>query len=86
MHIRLKRIREKRGITPLQMAKAIGVPVSTYREWEYGRAIRGEPYLRIAEVLNVSLYELFTGLTPASADEKIFQIECLLKEIRLLLK
>ncbi len=44
-----------------EMAQKIDVPVTTYREWEYGRAIQGEPYVAISEVLEVSLYELLTG-------------------------
>lgn len=83
---RIKFLRQARGLTAVEMAKAIGIPASTYREWEYGRAIRGEPYLKIASVLNISLYELFTGNPPSSIDEKILQIEALLKELRLQLK
>lgn len=47
------------------MANAVGVPVTTYREWEYGRAINGEPYAKIAEVLEVSIAELLTGRAPS---------------------
>jgi transcriptional regulator with XRE-family HTH domain len=64
------------------MARAIGVPASTYREWEYGRAIRGEPYVKMAEVLKVSLYELITGIPPSDSIDKIERIEHLLKELR----
>lgn len=42
-----------------QAAKLIGAPESTYREWEYGRSIRGEPYPRIAKAYGISLEELF---------------------------
>jgi len=82
---RIKRLREAKGFTAIEMAKAIGVPASTYREWEYGRAIRGEPYIKIAEILNISLYELLTGKKQLSLDEKISQIERLLHELRLLM-
>ena len=37
------------------------MPVSTYREWEYGRSIRGEFYVLLAQALGVSLHELLTG-------------------------
>lgn len=41
-------------------ARRIGVPETTYREWEYGRQIRGaESYKRIARAFGVSLAELF---------------------------
>jgi transcriptional regulator with XRE-family HTH domain len=42
-----------------ETAKLIGVPETTYREWEYGRAIRGEPYLKIARAFGISVEELF---------------------------
>jgi hypothetical protein len=44
-----------------EVARRIRVPETTYREWEYGRTIRGEPYVRIAETLGVSVHELLTG-------------------------
>lgn len=40
-------------------AKRIGVPESTYREWEYGRSIRGSLYPKIAEAFEIQLEELF---------------------------
>ena len=83
---RIKKLREKKGITAAEMAKAIGVPASTYREWEYGRSIRGEPYLKIAAVLNISLYELFTGIAPTGISQKLTEIENIVKELRLQLK
>jgi transcriptional regulator with XRE-family HTH domain len=55
---KLRQLREDRSLTILQCAKAVGVSPSTYRDWEYGRSISGEPYLKIAEVLGVSLSEL----------------------------
>ncbi len=60
-HRRLKALREKRGKSMTEIAVIVGIPASTYREWEYGRAIRGEPYLQIARALNVSVVELLTG-------------------------
>lgn len=42
-----------------EAARRIGVPETTYREWEYGRAIRGEPYPKIAAAFGVSLEVLF---------------------------
>ena len=62
---RLRRLRLHRRLSLKEMASAIGIPVTTYREWEYGRAIKGEPYPRIAEVLGVGLTELLTGRTPS---------------------
>lgn len=42
-----------------EASKLIGVPESTYRDWEYGREIRGEPYLQIAKAFGITLDELF---------------------------
>lgn len=56
---RLKAIRLKKDLSMRNAAKLIGVPESTYREWEYGRAIRGEPYPKIADSYGISLEELF---------------------------
>lgn len=47
-----------------QVAQKIEVPVSTYRDWEYGRAIQGAPYVKIANVFGISLFELLTGEKP----------------------
>lgn len=59
--MRLRRFRTAKGIKVKDMALKLGVSVSTYRDWEYGRAIKGEPYPKIAEILSVSLHELLTG-------------------------
>ncbi|MBX2988047.1 MAG: helix-turn-helix transcriptional regulator [Bdellovibrionaceae bacterium] len=58
---RLKRLRLQRGLSTSELAKSLGVSPSTYREWEYGRAIRGEPYDKLASALGVSLHELVLG-------------------------
>ena len=59
--LRMKRLREEQGLSLKEVAQRAQVAVSTYREWEYGREIQGEPYVRIAQALNVGLYELLTG-------------------------
>jgi transcriptional regulator with XRE-family HTH domain len=83
-NIRLKRIREERNLSIKEIASRVGVPVSTYREWEYGRAIKGEPYVKIAEALGVGVYELLTGEVPnmSQAYEKIHMIERACAELR----
>ncbi|MBK8202439.1 MAG: helix-turn-helix transcriptional regulator [Bdellovibrionales bacterium] len=70
-----------------EAARRIGVPESTYREWEYGRKIRGEPYLQIAKTFGVSIEELLgqperqlttieDRLNRAIEDLKFLQSEC----------
>ena len=52
-HVRLKRIRLKRGMTIEEAARKIGVAASTLRDWEQGRKILGEPYVKIAMIYDV---------------------------------
>ena len=58
---RLRAQRERKKLSVAEAAARIGVPVTTYREWEYGRAIKGEPYAAIANALELPLSELITG-------------------------
>jgi transcriptional regulator with XRE-family HTH domain len=55
---KLKKLRMQRGFTMREVADGIAVPLTTYREWEYGRAIRGENILKVAVFFGVSLEEL----------------------------
>jgi transcriptional regulator with XRE-family HTH domain len=64
---RLRSLRESKGMTMKQVARAVGIPVSTYREWEYGRAIQGEPYVALADAFGVGVSELLTGRAPGSS-------------------
>lgn len=45
-HDRLRRLRKSRGMTIRDLAKKIDVPETTYREWEYGRSVRGHAFHR----------------------------------------
>ena len=58
---RLKRLRKRSNLSVAQTARALGVAESTYREWEYGRQIKGEPYHELSKIFNVSLSELLAG-------------------------
>lgn len=60
-HARLRRLRTDRGLSMRALAEKVHVPETTYREWEKGRAIQGQPYSALAQALNVSLQELMTG-------------------------
>ena len=78
---RLKVLRDKRKLSVSVIAEAVGVSPSTYREWEYGRSIKGEPYVTLAEILEVSLTELLTGVTPSVTSE-LEAIEISIRSIR----
>lgn len=58
---RLQRLRRDRDFTIAEVARRLGVSTSTYREWENGRAIRGEPYVKLRDLYQVSLETLLTG-------------------------
>lgn len=58
---RLRRHRKKNNLTTAQVAQELGIAASTYREWEIGRQIRGEPYLRLARLFKISVAELLGG-------------------------
>ena len=71
---RITRRRTELRLTQRQVAQRIGVPLSTYKEWEYGRRIQGETiYLKLSEALEISLYALLSGkISPG--DEELTQI------------
>ena len=75
--VRLKRLRLKKGFSTGEVSRQLGVSPSTYREWEYGRSIRGEPYEKLAAILGVSLHELLLGERGAASEARkwVAQIE-----------
>ncbi|MES2803907.1 MAG: helix-turn-helix transcriptional regulator [Bdellovibrionota bacterium] len=81
---RMKQFRVNAGLSIAEVATAASVPVSTYREWENGRQIQGEPYAKISQALNITLYELLTGQKPKSLDvlHKISEMERLCQDLR----
>jgi transcriptional regulator with XRE-family HTH domain len=81
---RLKKLRKSRGLTISEVSQKTGISASTYKEWESGRQIRGEPYRKLAEVFEVSLHELLTGEKPKLNQlvEIIDQTEHLLRTLK----
>lgn len=62
-HKRLVSYRNQLGVNQLELAKKIGVPVSTYRDWENGVRIKGhENFLKLSEALEVPLTQLMAGM------------------------
>ncbi len=81
---RLKKLRLKTGLSQKQVAERAGISASTYRDWEYGKKIKGEPYIDLALALNVSLTELFTDkkLVASKVHQELREIERLVESIR----
>ncbi|MBC7711938.1 MAG: helix-turn-helix transcriptional regulator [Rhizobacter sp.] len=77
---RLKKFRELRNLSVKEVAKLIGVPESTYREWEYGRAIRGEPYLKLTKALGITLNDLL-GENKISSDAYEREFDKIIEEV-----
>ena len=84
LHKRLERLRTEKGLTAKKVAQLIEVPESTYREWEYGRTIQGQPYVQLSKIFEISLLELFTGTSPQRADliEQLSAIERQVRAVR----
>lgn len=85
LHKRLERLRQQKGLTAKAMAKLIGVPASTYRDWEKGKGLKLPPYQKISQVLAVPVTELVTGEKPTFNElyEKLESIESDLHQLRL---
>lgn len=84
-HERLNRIRREKDLTAKAMAQFIGVPESTYREWEKGRGMKLPPFQKISQVLAISVTELITGEKPewGEVTERLQAIEKIIAELRL---
>lgn len=78
---RLKTLREKKGLTVKEVSDKIGVPITTYREWENGRKIVGEPYAQLSKVFEISVFELITG-EKASSTELFKSVEIIEIELQ----
>lgn len=78
----LKKIRAKLKISQREAARRIGVSDSTYRAWEYGNAIQGEPYPQIAKAFGISLDELFGVAKEESVEEQLERIVTIIQSIR----
>lgn len=80
---RAKRRRLELGLQAKFVAKELGVSLSTYSDWENGRQIRGEHhFVKLAEILHMSISELFTGKRSPDVEEQLQVIEQVLQRIR----
>lgn len=81
---RLRRLRDSKNLSAKEVAENIHVPLTTYREWENGRKIVGEPYLGLSKLFGISVYELITGEKSKNfeAESSIRVIETELAKVR----
>lgn len=81
---RLKRLRIKKGLSQAEFAANVGVSASTYRDWEYGKKIKGEPYLALATALDVDLVYLLLGESRGTDEvlNQLRELERMIKNIR----
>ena len=79
---RLKRLRVGKGLSIRDVALSLDVSPSTYRAWEYGVQIKGEPYVALAKIYHVGLSELLTG-EPSQLESQLRLIEGAVKSIRI---
>lgn len=70
------------GLTQRDVANAIAVPLSTYKEWEYGRRVQGEGvYVKLSEILEVNLRTLLTGELQHEKDEIVKKVQNTVKQL-----
>jgi transcriptional regulator with XRE-family HTH domain len=78
---RIKKLREEKKLKVAQVAKSIGVSVSTYRDWEYGREIKGESaYVNLARFYGVSLSYIIQGKEETEVHEELMATQMRMKE------
>lgn len=78
---RMKMRRIKLGLKAKDIASVVGVSESTYRDWEYGRKIQGEPYIKIADALDMSILELL-DIKTTDFSKFILAVDEIEKQIR----
>lgn len=55
---RLVSLRKQKGLTMREAARRVGVSVSTYRDWEYGRKIPACKIVSISKALRVTVNQI----------------------------
>jgi len=79
---KLVELRLAANLSQREVARRIGVPESTYREWEYGNAIQGEPYPKISKAFGVTLDELFDVVPEESIEANLNKIISLVNSVK----
>ena len=71
----LKELRNKRGWTLTETAKALKVSLTTYREWEEGRKLPADKLVSLAALHSISVSELL-GQRQLSNEELARALSC----------
>lgn len=79
----IKKIRQDRKMTLKEMAQHLGIPASTYRDWEYGSKIPADAIYRIAQLFETSPNELF-GLKKVQNQNRLQAVQLIEEGLRLL--
>lgn len=82
---KLRLARNNKRMSVKDIASQLKIAESTYRDWENGRKIQGEPYLEICRVLEVSLADLM-GVESNWVKQLILDIETLDNQVKLIKK
>jgi transcriptional regulator with XRE-family HTH domain len=70
MGVRLKKLRQDRGLSQAQLAQLSGIPKGTLLQWEYGlRTPLLDAAVKLADALEISLDEL-AGREPPKGGKK----------------
>lgn len=77
--------RQEKRLNVKEVARQIGVSESTYRDWENGRKIQGEPYLKISETLDISLSALM-GVEKDTAANVLDEVKAIEEHVKRLRK
>ena len=82
--INLKKYRKVRNLSIKDIAVRVGVAESTYRDWENGRKIQGEPYQKLSDALGIDVLTLLNIKSPGNdfVKKQLLMIEECVKNIR----
>jgi len=71
MGVRLRKLRQERGLSQAQLARLSGIPKGTLLQWEYGlRTPLLDAAVKLADALEITLDELAGREPPARRGKK----------------
>ncbi len=65
---KIRKYRIDKRMTLKETAKRLEIPVSTYRDWEYGRKIPAEVISKLSEVFEIPLSAFMENPSPHKKD------------------